>query len=266
VVKYWPEATILDTLDHLITADVVVFQKGFRVHIAEQAQYLKIQGRKVIWDLCDPDWWFFPKEHAVVAQHVDAVVCSNRALANDFTVEFPYLSPWVIADRQDPEFHPTIKKHATSESPVLLWFGRAENRVALRGTFAILEKLWAHGRRFTLNILDEKPENKMDWFSFPVLHRRWTLDRFHRDLLSADIALLPPYPGPIGLLKSDNKRATAMWAGLPVTDGFDYLRLRDLVDSAAERRQVGLEGRRIAETQYDVRQSVKEWRQVIESL
>ena len=102
-------------------------------------------------------------------------------------------------------------------------------------------------------------------FSFPVLHRRWTLDQFHMDLLSADIALLPPHPGLIGRLKSDNKRATAMWAGLPITDGLDYVLLRELVDNAHERERIGREGRRIAEAQYDVRLSVQQWRDMIVS-
>lgn len=266
VVKYWPDAMILDMSSPSTPTETVVFQKGFSARVFEQIQTLKSQSRKIVWDLCDPDWWLYPREHERMAQHVDAVVCSTRALADDFATEFPYHSPWVIIDRQDPEFHSTVKQHAPTASPTLVWFGWAQNRSALHGTFGVLEKAWAHGRRFTLVILDEKPDNRMDFFSFPVQHRKWTLERFHEDLLSADIALLPPYPGPVGRLKSDNKKATAGWAGLPVVDGFDYLKLCELIDSADERRRAGLEARRMAETQHDVRQSVEEWKRLIETL
>jgi len=266
VAKYWPEARVLERADDPGDADVIVFQKAFRADTCRLARYLRARGCKVVWDLCDPYWWFYPEEHANMAQHVDRAVCSTSALAEDFETAFPLHSPWVIADRQDPEFHPTIKEHALANPPVLIWFGWADNRVALHGTFAVLDRLWAHGRRFALLVLDERPDLEMKGLRFPVIHRRWRLESFHADLLSADIALLPPHPGPLGRLKSNNKTSTAAWAGLPVTDGFDYVRLCKLVDSVEERRAAGLEGRRMAERCYDVRQSVEEWKRLVATL
>ena len=218
IVKYWPEAKVA-SVENMEDADVVVFQKCFQPPVAEYVRALKAKGRKVIWDLCDPDWWVYPQDFSAVVPYLDAVICCNDALAKDFVAEFPGQSPKVIPDRQDPAFHPSVKEHKPSEFPILVWFGWSQNRVALYSAFDLLEKIWAHGRRFKLLILDEDPNTKLNWFNFPVLHQQWNLERFHKDLLSADIALLPRYPGPRGLLKSDNKKATAMWAALPVTEG-----------------------------------------------
>lgn len=265
VAKYWKESKIITSLNGE-EADVFILQKCFKHPIAEQVQNLKAKGKKLIWDLCDPDWWLYPNEFHAIAKCMDAIVCCNQALAEDFRAEFTEYSPWIIPDRHDPEFHATIKIHNSIDAPIFVWFGWSQNRVALYGVFDFLEKLWARGSRFKLLILDEDPYTKLDWFGFPVMHKEWSMETFHQDLLSADIALLPPYPGLRGQLKSDNKKTTAMWAGLPVTDGSDYFRLKDLIGNVEERRRAGFEGRQICEAKYDVRQSVEEWRSVIANL
>lgn len=278
---WWP-AKYADWLDVIPATEVlqtqalnaapyaaVVFQKWGDRTAQQLARALQAEGRRVWWDITDPLWLFAP-ETAGMFDVADGVVASNAGLA-DLAAHTFGREVAVIVDRMDPAFHPTVRRHRESAAPVLLWFGNKGNRApSLAGRMLPLLELKRRGRAYRLRVCDDGPPgawvegvglapDQVEWHP-------WRLDTFHEELTSADVALLPPHPGWWGTLKSDNKRATAWWAGLPVVtleDAADIDHAEALLADAARRAAEGAANRRRAEAQYDVRQSVAEWARLL---
>ena len=129
-----------------------------------------------------------------------------------------------------------------------------------------MARLRANDVRFTLRIIDESPNEDLhlnfgwnDWTE----RLAWNLETFEDDLLHADIAILPGFPGRWGQMKSNNKQLTAGWAGLPCTDGQSYEELYRLLTDVQYRADRGAEARAWAERDGDVRQSVQEWKDLL---
>lgn len=231
---YWPA-------QHMQAADViqsstleidaskygaVVFQKVFNIETAEE---LRLNGVKVVWDVCDPAWWWEPGFCEKIIQNVDAVVASSTALADDFS-KWSGMKAHVIKDRLDFEHFPVRHSPGRREQFRFIWYGVAVNRIALFSALANLERLAANGYAISLTVFDDRPETPVNFTkAFPVYHLRWDLSQENIVIASHDAALLPPYPGPWGAVKSDNKKRTAGACGLPVTDGQNYKALEDLV-------------------------------------
>jgi hypothetical protein len=263
VAKYWPEATVhtqgpLDPRKY----DVFVFQKVFWESAAQDAKSLNRMGKTVAWDLCEPMWWTYPHQHALMAREVKFAVACSRHLAGLVQKELG-IPCHFIPDRHDPAYHPHPKVHRETDTLRFVWFGYSGNRFTLYGVVPYLQRLRAHGKRFDLLVIDEHPEVPLNGLPCPVVQRPWNLDSFHGDMLQADAALLPVHPGPFGRCKSNNKEMTAAWCGLPVVNGEDWEQLRDVFD-LQYRIEAGRKGRRLAEESFDVRASVQEWGELLQ--
>jgi hypothetical protein len=235
--------------------DVYVFQK---LANAGQMRALKTLGKRVIWDVCDPSWWFQPEEARAVANEAEVIVASNAGLAEDF-------SAWagkpcaVIPDRMELQHFDKQREHA-DETPVrLIWFGVSVNRLCLWAAYANLARLRANGHDVSLTVMDNSPKHGIGFEELPTSCVRWSLETEVEVLAQHDIALLPPYPGPWAGVKSNNKTLTAWACGLPVTQGVDYAELEALVVSVELRRAQGAKGRREVEQLYQAERSAKEW-------
>lgn len=64
-------------------------------------------------------------------------------------------------------------------------------------------------------------------------------------------------------MKSNNKKGTAWWAGLPVHNGLDYFTLRDLLTNANLRAETGNINRKTAKLCYDIKSSVTQWQELL---
>lgn len=246
---------------------VVVFQKRHGdsdLTMAREAQHL---GIKVVYDLTDPLWWFDPERVTAMLAVADLVTASSEGLA-EAVRDIPVVKQVaVIPDRMLPAFHPTVREHADHRPVTLVWFGQSINRVTLAGPSPVLTYLANLGMEFRLRVVDDAPNEPFGvGASYPVEMVPWVLETFHANLTDSDIALIPPYPGPWGQMKSDNKTATAWWAGLPVTDGHDPDELKMLIENVDERARQGRENRARAEAEYGIERSVAEWRALLEML
>ena len=197
---------------------------------------LGLAGIKVFWDICDPVNWFSPDEAKQIAGHVSAVVCSNEGLAQDFRdwcSNWPIRVPvYTIPDRIEQEAYPIKRQHHDVDPVRFIWFGFSQNRPALYGALANLERLQANGHSISLTVFDDNPPNS--WrlpVSFPVHYETWSLYKENEVIAGHDIALLPPYPGPWGKVKSNNKHLTARACGIPVSRGTDYEYMLELLNS-----------------------------------
>lgn len=258
----WADCVQLSRLTIDATHDVVVWPKPCGVKEREVVMQLQDAGKRIIWDICDPMHWLAPDDAREMLKLVDGVVTSSPGLAFALQHELQ-VQATVIADRMKPAFHPTAREHRESAAPVLLWFGQAWNRAQTLGSAALgLQRLMAQGLRFRLRILDDGAGGGVNIDGIDVEYHRWRLDTFHEELTNADIALIPPYAGPWGVMKSDNKNASAMWAGLPSVDlqsWYDVDHCVQLIEDARIRAEVGAKNRAIAKRDYDIAQSVQEW-------
>ncbi|HEY5987271.1 MAG TPA: hypothetical protein VIV12_12990 [Streptosporangiaceae bacterium] len=256
-----------DSVSH-VPEETVVFQKRFKAPDLERAARYKAEGRRVIFDLTDPMWWWFPAEVEAMFRLADAVTTSNPGLTEAVRQSGKAARVLTIPDRMLGSFHPTPVQHGPRERAVLVWYGDGGNRIALDGYLPLLGYL-AHFRPLELRLIDQIPGVKVVEEDSPhlrITHIPWALETFHAQLLAADIAYTPPYPGPWGLLKSNNREVTAWWAGLPTASGLDLGELVELLDHPDLRAQIGAENRQRAEQHWDIQQSVADWQALAKAL
>ena len=264
--RHLPEAAVVTWEEirggEMPEADAYVFQKLVDVTLMRS---LRDGGARVFWDVCDPAWWFNPTDAREAAEVADGVVASSWPLAKDFE-EWSGLKAHMIPDRLDLG-HFTHQREQRETRPVrFIWFGSAQNRIALYAAGANLARLRANGHEVALTVFDNEPGTSLPALEaeLPVFYTRWALEREAETLAAHDIALLPRYPGPWGQVKSRNRTFTAWAAGLPVTEGTDYRSLRSLVTDEQRRREEAAEGRGIVRQYYSSEQSAAEWQGLIE--
>ena len=228
--------------------------------------YLTGKGKRVIWDLCDPVWWWMPKEKFLfhVKQCSDVVV-STEGLKKDLGLLG--VDSTVILDRLPyREGH----REASRESiPIVIWFGHSHNRLpSLIGMHILWGRLHENKFPFRMRILDDLPEMDQTFQHLPYKgqfnFQRFNWETEHQDLMEADIALLPPYPEPWGRMKQPTKWMTAAWAGLPITDGKSFDECRIFLSDEEARRKAGTNNRKIAERNFEINRSAAEWRKLLQ--
>jgi len=261
---YWPA-------EHMKDASVVVYQNGAQLPRVDNYVFIKVadpnlarlvkeQGR-LIWDLCDPIHWFDPVPAQEMVELADVLTASNEGLAADFG-RWAERDVTVIPDRVNLNHYNRVKEHHDARPVRFVWYGSAQNRPSIFGALAPLMRLQRDGYDITLTIVDDKPDWQMRYnlTDSPVFRAQWSLHTEIEIMMAHDIALLPPYPGIWGTVKSNNKKLTAWACGLPVVDGMRYdENLIKLVDSAMLRREAGHGGRAKVEEAHDVRQTARDW-------
>ena len=220
---------------------------------------LQGQGTKAIWDICDPVHWLNPEDARQMADAVDTIIASNPALAQDFSEWYLDKPVHVIPDRIKLDHYPTQRKHQAARPVRFIWYGAGQNRFSLLGAFMNLERLRANGVNLSLTICDDQPQAVWQ-AEFPILHTAWEVDKENEILASHDIAILPPYPGAWGKVKSNNKYLTAWACGLPVTDGENYHNLYELATRVTQREIAAKEGMETLIKYYTIDKSVEQWK------
>jgi len=246
---------------------VLVFQKRHSPQDTLLAERAKERGVRIVVDLTDPLWWFDPQSVGKMMQIADVVTVSSAGLEKAVRDGGQVKRVVHIPDRMLPHFHPTTAQHGPREVVTLVWFGLAYNRVALTGALPILAYVSNMGHKIRLRIIDDLPTERMQVTGpFEIEHVPWTLETIHAQLTACDIAVLPPYPGPWGDLKGNNKQVTAGWCGLPVVDGYNPVELVALIADDKLRKADGERERQFAEKDYDIAQSVAQWRELLKEL
>ncbi len=205
-------------------ADTYIWQKRFN------PEFMAEMDVRHWWDCCDPMWWFSPGKVERLLGQIDGIVCATQALADD-------LKAWcgrdsiVIPDRLELSHYDRQREHGDVQPIRLIWFGLGANRITLAGAWANLARLVANGYDIQLTLFDDSPQKPLGFGDeVPIYYVPWKLHHEVDIISSHDIALLPPYPGPWGDMKSNNKMLTAFACGLPVTTGHDYDELVQMMD------------------------------------
>jgi hypothetical protein len=240
-------------------ADIYIWQKAANPKVIQERK-----DARHWWDVCDPLHWFSPDESRVIADLVDGIVTSNEPLGSDL-MRWAKRHVRVIPDRLELSHFPKQRQHAPVSPVRFIWYGIAVNRAALVGAWTNLARLAALGYELELTVMDERPDVTLNLGpEFPVYHKLWRLSEENAIIANHDIALLPPYPGPWGAVKSNNRELTAWACGIPATTG---LRWHDgfinLVERTSAREAAGLGGRTAVEANHDVKQSAADWEALV---
>ena len=220
-------------------ADAYIWQKLVDTEMVDELPGLHF------WDVCDPSWWWQPKECGEITRRAVTVVASSAALAADLECWDPAAACTHIPDCINfDHFEVFTAPHDYTDPVRLIWYGVAVNRVALWSVKAPLERLVANRHRIELTIMDDRPDVRFQLSdAFPIYHTQWSLQKEVEIISGHDIAVLPPYPGPWGRVKSNNKWLTAAACGLPaVGDSYeDLLKLVTDPRTREVRRNIWLE-------------------------
>lgn len=270
----WDEAEVWDGtgeawLDILRGVEVLVMQQKFwRPELEGCFVAARNRGITIIWDVCDPGWWW--NANALrMAQEADFIVASTDNLAALARQELN--KPAIcIPDRHKVDAY-AVKEHRETDCPALLWHGWLASQAALWSCSAELARLAAMGIKFKVLIVDDTGKNMPRAFSawnygggVEVELEKWEYpDFFEKQIIKADIGLVPEYPGIWSKYKSNNKTVAFWCAGIPTTKGDDIEELIKLIKSAELRAHLGKQLRERAIQDWAVERSVEEWKRLV---
>ena len=250
--------------------DCFVYQKiSVSQESIEFARMIRAAGKHLVWDICDPIWWWMPAEQFLaLAKYVSAFVVISRGLQEDLKTDMQ-IDSVVIPDRLP--YREKCKAHEYVKDPVLLWYGHSANRIpCLYGMGIVWNRLAIDGIECRIRIMDEHPQalqiKATPNYEHLMEYEQYDYRTEHEDVMKADVACLPPYPPPWGLMKGEIKRTVASWAGLPYTDGNDYPELKQLLSDWRLRKDIGAENRMLAEDSYEIQRSVDQYKVLINML
>jgi hypothetical protein len=254
-VKTITEAASVD----LSTYDAVIWQKTADLDAMAE---LKRRGVPQYLDICDPIHWFMPAQARKICEIVSAVVCSTAPLADDFAkfIGAHAVLTYVIPDRLEMKHYPIKREHDFISPARFVWYGLYNNRAGLFGALPMMERLACNGLDVELTIYDDRPDQSIRiGDNLRIYHAAWSLESENAVIASHDIALVPPYPGAWGRLKSNNRTLTAHACGLPATTGEDFGELIDLIKSPSAREGMAKE----TTDGFEIWKSSDEWREVL---
>lgn len=193
----------------------VVFQKFAN---ADMMKFCHDSGIKVIWDVCDPSWWFQPRECETLLKYADIVTGSSKALLDDLMGQYQYDGSHAFIpdafDRKHYREAGDYHRHPAAGLLRFVWYGHENNRFTLLPYIPELERLAnIYDVDVTLTIVDSRPNDNWASNYINIEHQRWTLDTEVAVVASHDLAFLPDYPGRWGKLKSDNRAIHAGYCG-----------------------------------------------------
>lgn len=252
LLPYWEEAE-----EYIIGKkyEVMIYQKVYWENMMEAFEGIQIL------DLADPDWL----ENRDVFRYVDwadAVVTSTPQLAEYIQKLRPnHKHVLCIPDRVYlPESTP-VKADYGDKLQELVWFGYAQNAHYLTNTF---EELIRRGLNVTA--ISEQP------IEVPAIYRNkirvdnvpFNYATLNKEIIERDAILMPdPSGDERAKYKSNNKTLQAWALGMPVIKVPEDL---DVFETGEARRNEGQKRRKEIEEKWDVRFSVDDYRQLIETL
>jgi len=266
VLPYMDNAVASRNVDDLTDCDVVIFQKRYKSIDIVFAQWLKAQGKKIIFDLPDPVWdknypeAYFPitgdseEDFTVLLKMSDWVTFNTDRLRKMFNDRFLGHRTLVIKDRIDLALHTGIKEHKEKPSYIILWYGNRFNTKFINLIRDDLEKLYKD-IDFKLIIINDPRADRIEPFTFETEYRIWKLETINDEILKVDITV---NPHPKNSYKSNNKTIKSLALGVPCVDINFYHNCRKLLSDIEVRKQIAREGRQLVEQKYNSQISAKE--------
>lgn len=266
LLPYMDNAIASNNADDLTGCDVVIFQKRYKERDVIFAQWLKSQGRTVIFDLTDPVWdKDYPAVYFPVTDdrkcYFDKMVkladcitfCTDRLRAM-FDSTYPSHNTKVIVDRIDLNLHKSIKFHWPKDRYNILWFGNKFNVYNIDIARDDLERLYKEVD-FKLTVIRDKNGITLKPFSFETEYKEWKADTINSEIQKADVTI---NPHPVNSYKSNNKTIKSMALGLPCLEDNFYINCKRLLTDTDYRKRQAVRGRLEVLGKYDSKMSARE--------
>ena len=274
MVKKIEEAERVDSLDSLGEFDIVVLQKVYGYGLNEKIQRLKQDSKKIIVDICDPDWTL-PGMDGYVEEALlmsDAITVPTEIMKEKLYDEMGINKKkiHVIEDSMDLDYHNTFKEHLNEKhTPILVWFGNSGTIQSLKHYLPDLEEVYKHinfKMVFITNNIKEKIQT-----SIPHYKMKWSLETVNNLIISCDVSINTKIKGEE--YKSNNKTLTSWACGIPCIEIWPWtnrkewmLRLQSYLESPALRIMEGKECRKHIEKWYNTSTTSKKWNKLLNEL
>lgn len=251
LIKYWPEAGLYKYGEN---PEALIFQKVFA---SPDYQFpINFKGVKIL-DICDP-MWLDGFNVVETCNAMDAITCPTESLA-EFVRQF-HNNVIVVPDRFDIELLLEPKKH-NDQAKTVVWFGYSHNIETLKPAVNLIQELGLE----LIVISNEDPmvigwgKNKDHWYAY----KKYNEGTIWEDIQRGDFVVFPDGFRPIDIFKSSNRTIRANLCGLPVARDADEVRL--YIDPN-ERRKWFDENYATIKEEYDVRKSVKQYKNIISGI
>lgn len=254
LIKYWDEAELYKYGEK---PDVLIFQKVYATK--DYIFPLTFPGIKIL-DICDPDWL----GATLLKQTIDsmsAVVVPTKAM-QEFIQQMTDKPVVQIKDRFDLSEFPA-KKTPRGKAKEVVWFGYSHNATCLKLAVQSLER-----RGLKLRVVSDQDPFASRWASKPDEYDKlytfvkYLPDTAYSEIQKSDICVLPKENRPQDKFKSENKTVIAKLLGLPVAVTAEEIDA--LMDE--ESRVVNQEDYAKLQKEYDCKQSVKEYKELIDEI
>jgi glycosyltransferase involved in cell wall biosynthesis len=243
--------------------NILIFQKVISQEAINLTKIVKKVGIKTILVQCD-------KVDTEMIRAVDQVVVTS-----DFLKEYYFdtckVRSVVIDDALEIDTS-LLKKHEEKSFPEVVWVGHQDNWRTLELISGILRET-----HFPFKTISNHPDASV----------RWDLGTVYKEILGADIAVIPSFADEWSLAKSSNRLTMFMGLGMPViaapvpvykkiivngVNGFiaenssDWIKYLHLLKDVELRKRIGTEARNCVIGQYGVDVIGKKWISLFRSL
>ena len=254
--RYWNEAELWK---YGRKYSAIIYQK---VYWTEHAK--SFDGIKIL-DLCDPDYFHWGHKVIEMAGYCDAVTCSTEPLAMDLA-KFVDKPVWVIPDRLDLNAYPYKKEH-TGIAKKFGWFGYSQNFRVINdsGIVKALADMSVKDPDIEFIVISDNLYTPPAYLQgkIKVVNYKWTPPTADQDIQKCDIIINPQLKGGVWGYKSNNKTITAWALGGPVAN--DFKDLQKFLDPEARKQEIAERQKELV-AKYDIRESVKEYKMLIEEI
>lgn len=243
LIKYWEEA---EKFQQGKLYDIIIFQKAYFKEMAKEFNGIKIL------DICDPDW-LDGMEVVSFCKYVDSITVPTEALKLELE-NMTDKPVFIVKDRIDLETIPDPKVHI-GRAKKCVWFGYSHNSDVLDPTLMKIRSLGLE-----LMVISDGNYTSGEC---KVENIKWDVETVNSEIQKADFVLLPKRLSGKGKYKSENKIVQSWALGMPVAESPEdmerFMNEEERIKEAEEKRKFVFEN-------YDVKDSVKEMKVVIESI
>lgn len=248
LIKHWPEA---EELHYGRKYSAIIFQKVYEV------DYAKIFNGIKILDVCDPDYLDKSIKFMEMVEACDVVTVSTKFLQEAIQgwTKKPVI---VIPDRHDLEFFKEKKIHRNRAKEVC-WYGYSHNSAPLKSVKELLMK-----HNIGISIISNEPVVLSDELKkVKERWKKWELETVNSEIIKSDFVVMPGSRNPNSRFKSNNKTVNAWLLNMPVATSIEeFERFLD----PHERQKEADKKYKIAIENYNVKQSVKEMKDLIRKI
>lgn len=202
--------------------DVVIFSKSFNKENEELINYLKSQGKKVIFDICDNHFATpqFSEHYKFCTNNADLVTCNTEAMAGIIS-QYTDVNPIIIPDPYE------VLKSAARFEPAdilkLVWFGHPSNLDSLE---SVMQKLvdFSNQHPLSIKIITSEVNGLQESCSkissqlanLELIFMPWSIEAQWQSVTGSDIVIIPSLQDERKKVKSPNRVFESLQCGTMV--------------------------------------------------